>query len=282
MRDFMSRLILAFLLIFSFVGYSQISIGFTADTTLGCDSLTVQFSDTTNQTGITSRLWDFGDSSVDTAINVNHKYETAGVFIAKLTLTTLDTTASISKIITVRQKPNADFISSKYANYTLTDTLYFSYSKIYHKSISVIDTFDYSYTWILDNDTLVDTSNAIIKQYEQVGKHNTTLIVTAFAGCSDTLQKELEIVDQNFLPNIFTPNGDGQNDIFYAQTDGVTPYELTIFSRYGTIIYISKGTKVWWDGRTSAGEEVVPGTYYYVLKPQAGSNLQKGTVFLSR
>ena len=278
----MSRLILAFLLIFSIVGYSQISIGFTADTTLGCDNLTVQFSDTTNQNGITSRLWGFGDSTTDTAINMSHTYNTVGIFTVKLTLTTLTDTASTTKTITVRQKPNVDFISSKYANYTLTDTLYFSYSKIYHKSISVIDTFDYNYTWIIDNDTLVDTVNAIVKQYQQVGKFNTTLIVSAFAGCADSLQKELEIVEQNFLPNIFTPNGDGQNDIFYAQTDGVTPYELTIFSRYGTIIYISKGTKVWWDGRTSAGEEVVPGTYYYVLKPQSGDSLQKGTVFLSR
>ena len=122
----------------------------------------------------------------------------------------------------------------------------------------------------------------MVKQYQQVGKFNTTLIVSAFNGCADSLKKDLEIVEKNFLPNIFTPNGDGQNDIFYAQTDGITPYELTIFSRYGTIIYISKGTKVWWDGRTSAGEEVVPGTYYYVLKPQSGDSLQKGTVFLSR
>ena len=278
----MSRVLLAFLLLFSVVSYSQVSIGFTADTTLGCNTLVVQFTDTTNQTGITSRMWDFGDVSTDTAITVNHTYSAVGVYSAKLTLTTLTDTSTVSKTITVRQKPNANFISSKYANYTLTDTLYFSYSKIYHKSTSVIDTFNYSYTWIFDNDTLIDTTSAIVKQYQQVGKYNTKLIVSAFAGCSDSLQKELEIVEKNFLPNIFTPNGDGQNDIFYAQTDGITPYELTIFSRYGTIVYVSKGTKVWWDGRTSAGQEVVPGTYYYVLKTQEGDNLQKGTVFLSR
>ena len=278
----MGRLILAFLLIYSIVGYSQISIGFTADTTLGCDNLTVQFTDTTSQTGITSRIWDFGDSETDTNATVSHTYNTPGVYTVKLTLTTATDTSSATQTITVRQKPVVDFISSKYANYTLTDTLYFSYSKIYHKSTSVIDTFEYNYTWILDIDTLVDTTSAVVKQYQQVGKYNTTLIVSAFAGCADSLQRELEIVEQNFLPNIFTPNGDGQNDIFYAQTDGVTPYELTIFSRYGTIVYISRGTKVWWDGRTSAGEEVVPGTYYYVLKPQGGDVIQKGTVFLSR
>jgi len=278
----MSRVLLAFLILFSVVSYSQISVGFTADTTLGCNTLAVQFSDTSDQTGVTSRLWDFGDNSTDTNISVNHTYSNVGVYSAKLTLTTLTDTSSVSKTITVRQKPSVDFISSKYANYTLTDTLYFSYSKIYHKSTSVIDTFDYNYTWIFDNDTLIDTTSAMVKQYQQVGKYNTTLIVSAFDGCVDSLQKELEIVEKNFLPNIFTPNGDGQNDIFYAQTDGVTPYELTIFSRYGTIVYVSKGTKVWWDGRTSAGEEVVPGTYYYVLKTQEGDNLQKGTVFLSR
>ncbi len=282
MTNFMSRFILAFLLVYSIAGYSQISIGFTADTTLGCDNLTVQFADTTSQTGITSRLWDFGDSTTDTSLNVTHIYDVVGVFTVKLTLTTLTDTAIISKTITIRQKPNVDFVSSKYANYTLTDTLYFSFSKIYYKSISAIDTFNYMFTWVLDTDTLVDTTNTVVKQYKQEGKYKTTLIVSAFTGCSDTLTKEIEIVNKNFLPNIFTPNGDGQNDIFYAQTDGVTAYELKIFSRYGTIIYVSKGTKVWWDGRTSAGEEVVPGTYYYVLKAQESDELQKGTVFLSR
>jgi gliding motility-associated-like protein len=278
----MGRFILALLLIYNVVGYSQISIGFTVDTALGCNNLTVQFTDTTNHTGITSRKWDFGDLSTDTGVVVSHTYTEVGIYTAELTLTSLTDTAKVSKIITVRQKPVVDFVSSKYANYTLTDTLYFSFSKIYHKSISSIDTLSYNYTWILDTDTLADTTSAVVKQYKKAGKYNTSLIVSAFSACADTLQKELEIVEKNFLPNIFTPNGDGQNDIFYAQTDGITPYELIIFSRYGTIVYKSKGTKVWWDGRTSAGEEVVPGTYYYVLKPQDGDVLQKGTVFLSR
>lgn len=278
----MSRVLLSFFVLLSGLAYSQLTPIITVDTSLGCDVLTVQFDDVSNQTGVVSRLWDFGDGDTDTSISISHTYDMYGVYTASLTLSSLTETKTTTEIITVRQKPIAEILSSKYANYTLTDTLYFSYGKLYHKSISEIDSLDYNYTWVLASDTLVDTTSAVVKQYNKLGKYNVSLIVTAFGTCADSTVAEVSIEEANFLPNIFTPNGDGQNDIFYAQTDGITAFELTIFSRYGSIVYISKGTKVWWDGRNSAGEEVVPGTYYYVLQSQSGDQIQKGTVFLSR
>jgi gliding motility-associated-like protein len=83
-------------------------------------------------------------------------------------------------------------------------------------------------------------------------------------------------------PNVFTPNGDGRNDVFTAIE---SPYlgpctQLSVFDRAGHRIFLSQGNNATWDGRTFAGEQVDEGTYFYVLL-FGGAELA-GSVFLSR
>jgi gliding motility-associated-like protein len=72
------------------------------------------------------------------------------------------------------------------------------------------------------------------------------------------------------LPNAFTPNQDGINDIFGAG------YDLYIFNRWGVCLY--KGNKGW-DGRNEHGKMFAPGVYYYYAK-DANGNEYKGSVTL--
>jgi gliding motility-associated-like protein len=70
-----------------------------------------------------------------------------------------------------------------------------------------------------------------------------------------------------FLPNIFTPNGDGQNDQFvpfpYRYIDSI---DLKVFNRYGTIVFESKDPAILWNGTDLKSKEVVAdGAYYYVI-----------------
>jgi gliding motility-associated-like protein len=258
-------------------------IGFSTDTTLGCNQLEVLFNDTNALSGIQYRIWDFADGSTDTSRSVSHTFNSPGIYNVKLTIRTSNDSLSCSKQIIVREKPVANFSITTFGNKTaFGDTLYFSFNKIKHKSISQTDSLPVTYTWIFDSDTLPDTANVIIHTYKEAGEHTVRLIVSAFNACLDSAVNNYTIKDEIFLPNIFTPNSDGINDIFYAQTDGEKTYELTIFSRYGSVVYTITATKVWWDGRTSAGEEVTPGTYFYVLKEINGDTVIKGTVYLSR
>ncbi len=73
------------------------------------------------------------------------------------------------------------------------------------------------------------------------------------------------------VPNVFTPNGDGINDFFEVTTDGITVYELTVFTRTGTRIYHSLSTRVFWDGKSIGGKELPEGVYYYVIEEEGGS-----------
>jgi gliding motility-associated-like protein len=67
------------------------------------------------------------------------------------------------------------------------------------------------------------------------------------------------------IPTIFTPNGDGANDIFYPTVVNATAMQASIFNRWGQLIYQWDGTAGGWDGRTVAGVESSESTYFYLF-----------------
>ena len=79
---------------------------------------------------------------------------------------------------------------------------------------------------------------------------------------ADTSGSELSI------PNVFSPNGDGQNDYIDVETNGVTVYEFTVFTRSGSRIYHSLSPRIFWDGNSIGGQELSEGVYYYVIEEQ--------------
>ncbi len=66
--------------------------------------------------------------------------------------------------------------------------------------------------------------------------------------------------------NVFTPNGDGVNDIFYFPQKGGTCFDCRIYSRWGRLLYRWSDANAGWDGTIQAsGQRVVDGVYYYIL-----------------
>jgi gliding motility-associated-like protein len=68
------------------------------------------------------------------------------------------------------------------------------------------------------------------------------------------------------IPNVFSPNNDGINDVFRIEGAGLSDFKLSIFNRWGTLVYdfISAGDA--WDGRNTSGEACSSGTYFYFFK----------------
>ena len=99
-------------------------------------------------------------------------------------------------------------------------------------------------------------------------------------GCTDTVAIAVESADL-IIPNIFTPNGDGKNDVFKIK--GLESYpgsQLLIFNRWGNEVYKADNYLNNWDGGSLA-----EGTYYYILNRRdlTGSiNTFKGWVFIKR
>ena len=82
--------------------------------------------------------------------------------------------------------------------------------------------------------------------------------------CSDTAKATLIInpVYQIFIPSAFTPNNDGDNDNFKVEIIGQKEYTMTIFNRWGEIIFQEKNGK--WDGKLN-NNIVQNGTYSYTI-----------------
>ncbi|MGY6562090.1 MAG: T9SS type B sorting domain-containing protein [Luteibaculaceae bacterium] len=84
------------------------------------------------------------------------------------------------------------------------------------------------------------------------------------------------------IPNVFTPNGDGVNDVFLISENLFLSGcgELFIYNRSGNLVFNTSAGNLAWDGFDFTGQRVPTGTYYYVLKLPTGNI--KGTVALFR
>lgn len=104
--------------------------------------------------------------------------------------------------------------------------------------------------------------------YGSPGVYPATLTVTDVNGCISTYTVTITVSDIPswiHVPNIFTPNGDGTNDLFLINSKGLTTFELKIYDRWGVQLAYITSINQGWDGRTKAGAPASDGTYYYVF-----------------
>lgn len=68
------------------------------------------------------------------------------------------------------------------------------------------------------------------------------------------------------IPNVFTPDNDGVNDVFRISTSGYDALTCTVLNRHGEVVYIFHGLNGSWDAFTHAGVKVSSGTYFVFLE----------------
>lgn len=146
-----------------------------------------------------------------------------------------------------------------------------------------------SFTWYVDSVLVGNGSEyAHIYPADSAGSYNTCLVIEDVLGCSDSICKDV-IINNDFiffLPNTFTPDGDGDNDYFFPQGLGVNSveYDLFVFDRWGTLIWSSGSPTAMWDG-SHKGEECQDGVYIWKLatKNQGSKDIERmGHVTLLR
>ena len=148
------------------------------------------------------------------------------------------------------------------------------------------------YQWSLNN-TVIDTINHIIVKPTQTNtyvlqtKHCTTQTQTITIVVNNICNPTPII--ETTIPNVFTPNGDGINDVFTFSVVGATNVSFNIMNRWGNLIQSvtsrASVTNVLWDGRTTSGEACSEGVYFYTLeyKDSKGDVIKKnGYVSLLR
>jgi gliding motility-associated-like protein len=143
----------------------------------------------------------------------------------------------------------------------------------------VSDTLNGAYTidWGGDQEPVFDGLPLVNYEFNAPGTYSFTLSVYEDAtGTTFTRTKTFDIRDIIVVPNVFTPNNDGQNDLFIIRANGVDPLQISIYSRNGAMVYSTKSPIIVWDGRNSSGSLMSEGVYYYVLTSEDSSVEQKG------
>jgi len=103
-------------------------------------------------------------------------------------------------------------------------------------------------------------------QYLEQGNYLVTLVVSNALGCSDTSRDTVYVTEGLFVPNVFTPNGDGMNDGFHVSAAGLKTFSIEIFNRWGERVFISNSPDIDWDGRSTTGVQESDGDYYYIIR----------------
>jgi trimeric autotransporter adhesin len=124
-----------------------------------------------------------------------------------------------------------------------------------------------TYYWNFDNGATGTTFETGIQTgiYTEPGTYLMTLIAdNGYCTDSDTLVIiVLPFPDPIIhLPNVFTPNGDGNNDLFYLQTQYVEDLDLFIVNRWGNVVFQSTPSNLGWDGLIN-GNEAAEGVYFF-------------------
>ncbi len=132
-------------------------------------------------------------------------------------------------------------------------------------------------------DIVIDAGGGYQHYIWQDGSTNSTIQVTQAGtywvvvdnhGCLTKDSIEIKPCIDIMLPNVFTPNGDGINDFFYAEGNFLEYFNITIFNRWGKLVFEAHDISACWDG-TFNGIEATEGTYYWVVTYKSKSYLAK-------
>lgn len=122
--------------------------------------------------------------------------------------------------------------------------------------------------------------------YNEPGTYHVMLNVANADGCTDSTRVVIEVKPTSaiYLPNAFTPNGDGLNEVFKAVGHDIVEFEASIFDRWGNLVYRWNEMNGGWDG-TYKGELVQEDVYVWVVNARGidGKHYQpKGQVSVVR
>jgi gliding motility-associated-like protein len=141
-----------------------------------------------------------------------------------------------------------------------------------------------TYSWNFgDGNGLASNDTTVSHIYNTDGYF--PVILTATNGfCVDTAVRyiKVDIISKFVVPNVFTPNGDGKNDVFTFDAENMGEIYVIIYDRWGLKMFEATSIgNVKWDGKNKGGSTVTDGTYFYIIKATGLDDAKydlKGTV----
>lgn len=281
---------------------------FEADVLSGCTPVTSQIHNLTNTSSDTVFCeWivfdqNFNITHYSSDYNPSFHFEEAGTYTIKLIVTTLEGCKdSLTKwnYITTAPQPNVDFASTPEScmmsetNGEINFTAYIS-DNVQGDATSLL-------TWNFGDGQTTQGETNTSHVYSTWGDYIVTLSLITDSGCGDSVSHVVVIEDDLIFPNVFTPNGDGINDVWaignlntdinFEDPDGYRTNELRISNRYGKVVFqtknydtYSKDGQIYVGSNPFTGLDLPDGVYYYSFsyKGKAKTTQWHGSITIVR
>ncbi len=227
----------------------------------GCAPHCVTYSCVTNATGTNVAFgWTLENAGTTSNLSIAEMcYQKANTYTPSVRVTDANgCTNTGTTVINVYPVPQADF------NFTPNKPT------LYNNTVEFTDLTNGAtinqYQWYTGGNTVTNTTKNFTHTFDNIGEYLVTLLVKSDFGCTDTVSKLIRVDDEYalYIPNAFTPNEDGNNDVFQPKGSGFTKYELSIFDRWGTRLFSSNELEKGWDG-TVKGRLSQDGVYVYKI-----------------
>lgn len=246
---------------------------FSISDSLGCDSMNVQFTLPVNS--YSSVLWDFGNGTTSSATNPSVAFTTAGNYTVTV-LINGDSLYIEDSLIQLRETPPPQFsnndtnlIGSLRIEFVLTD---------FNPGIP-----GYTVNWDFGDGQSASLNDQLTANHD-FAKEGTYIIQVRIDHliCQSTFQDTITIGSVFDVPNVFSPNDDGINDLFMVNSNGIDDITLEIFNRWGSPVYKHTSKTAFWDGYSNNGKPCQPGVYFYIIYSSNGQDQQEGSLHLYR
>ncbi len=244
-------------------------INFTPNPVTGCEPVNAHFFDGTVTSPGSHYFWDLGDGSFSDLQNPSHLYPHAGSYAVSLSVKSHEGCKN-SLVV-----PDAVIV------YPLPVALFNTDPEVTSIFNPVITFTDHStggdlWEWDLGDNSGTYSLQTITHNYTDTGTYNIRLITTTDKGCKDTTFGRITIEAEFaiYIPNAFTPDGDGTNDNFIPLGIGIRHFDMYIFNRWGTNIFHSTSMSQPWDGTVQGSSEPCQNDVY-VYKIYVGDVKEK-------
>jgi len=177
--------------------------------------------------------------------------------------------------LTVNTRPVADF----YALETQINVMHYAE---FHDLSTNANYWEWSFG---EGSTSLDQNP--IQYYYDDGFYSITLIVTSPQGCKDTIVKDnyIDVMGPDiYVPSLFTPNGDGVNDVLFVRGEAILNFEFRVYNQLGLLLFETTNQNMGWKGSVD-GKDEPEGNYIWTVVGKTRRNKEvkkQGVVTIAR
>lgn len=221
---------------------------FNASPKKGCVPLTVKFENKSPQN--LNYLWLFGDGATSTEYSPSHTYTQTGIYTAQLI---------VSNPLNCRAVPDTAFTVIEVSN--IENPSQSQDTCVCAKSPVTLNANNPGATYLWNTGAVTQSITV-----QDAGQYSVT--VKNSSGCEKIFYFNVGnyVCEKPKIPNIITPSQDNLNDKICFKIDGIYDYSLSIYNRWGVIVFESTNPEECWTGETQNTKMPLPeGVYYYII-----------------